>query len=46
MTVKGREGDDKLEQDGLTNDLNTTGPHCPKSRNLLKSRVIRVKRVR
>ena len=23
MTVKGRVGDDKLEQNGLTNDLNT-----------------------
>ena len=33
MTVKSegeREGDDKLEQDGLTNDLNTTGPLCLK----------------
>ena len=41
-TVKGSKGDDKLDQGGLINDLNTTGLLCPKLRNLLNSRVIRV----
>ena len=46
MKVKGRDGGDKIEQDGLTNDLNTPGPHCPTFRNFLECRMIHGKRAR
>ena len=46
MTAEWRDRDDKLEQDGLTSDFNTTGPRYPTFRNLLECDGFNVKRAR